>query len=126
MGKTFGEKFDEAIAERQRHEPTFGLRTLARILAKDDPHQTEIIRRRLMKYRPRPGGGAAEVRPTEPSRHDIEKAMGLERDSLRPDEDVVARAVAAALLSDDMFSDLFARSIDTVLEQRGLQLVTKC
>lgn len=90
MAKTFAEKFEGALAEKRAADEKYGLRTLARKLAKDDPEQAEIIRRRLHKYRPPKGGGAAEVKPTEPTRHEIEDAMGLERDALAPDKDLVA------------------------------------
>lgn len=90
MTGTFGEKFEQALEDKKKTEPGYGLRTLARKLAKDDPAKVEVIRRRLHKYRPKPGGGAAEVAPTEPTRHELEAAMGLERDALKPDEQVVA------------------------------------
>lgn len=96
---TFAEKFEEALAERKRVEPGYGLRTLARVLAQDDKTKIETIRRRLNKYRPRPGGGAAEVAPTPSTRREIEVAMGLEDGSLRPDQD----ALAAALAEDQAF-----------------------
>lgn len=93
MPATFAEKFEQALAEKRDQEPGYGLRTLARELADDDPHQMEIIRRRLNKYRPKPGsGGAAEVAPTEPTRREIEDALGLERDALAPDEPVTVAA----------------------------------
>lgn len=95
MGYTFGEKFEAALAEKRAQDEKYGLRTLARKLADNDPHQTEIIRRRLNKYRPPKGGGAAEVAPTEPTRREIEDAMGLERDSLAPDREAVAARMAA-------------------------------
>jgi hypothetical protein len=90
MAATFGEKFEQALADRREKDPGYGLRTLARKLAKDDPRQSEIIRRRLHKYRPPKGGGSAAVSPTEPTRREIEKAMGLRRDALKPDADAVA------------------------------------
>lgn len=89
MAATFADKFEKALAEKREKDPAYGLRTLARKLAKDDPRQTEIIRRRLNKYRPKPGGGA-EVAPTEPTRREIEKAMGLRRDTLKPDPQPVS------------------------------------
>lgn len=85
MAATFAQKFEEALREAREAKPGFGLRTLARQMAKDDPKQTEIIRRRLNKYRPKPGGGAAEVTPTEPTRREIERELGLVMDSLKPD-----------------------------------------
>lgn len=94
MGRTFAEKFEEALEEKRRETPGWGLRTLARELADDDPDRAEVIRRRLNKYRPKPGsGGAAEVRPTEPTRREIENALGLETDSLAPDPDALAAHV---------------------------------
>lgn len=91
MAQTFAEKFEEALAQKRSKDSTYGLRTLARKLAKDDPEAIETIRRRLNKYRPKPGrGGAGEVAPTEPTRREIEKAMGLKRDALAPDKDLVA------------------------------------
>lgn len=90
MADTFAEKFERALEERREREPDFGLRTLARKLAKDDPRQTEIIRRRLNKYRPPKGGGSAEVSPTEPTRHEIEDALGVDRDALKPEPQPLA------------------------------------
>lgn len=100
MPGTFGEKFEQALEEKKKTEPGYGLRTLARKLAQDDPAKVEIIRRRLHKYRPRPGGGAAEVTPTEPTRHELEAAMGLDQDALKPDEQVAAAGV------DEFLADL--------------------
>lgn len=97
MGQTFAEKFEEALAERRESEPGYGLRTLARKLAKDDPEKIETIRRRLNKYRPKPSnGGAAQVAPTASTRREIEEAMGLEHDSLAPDQDLVTAASSEA------------------------------
>lgn len=90
MGSTFGEKFEEALGEKRAADPQYGLRTLARHLADGDPAKAETIRRRLNKYRPPKGGGAAEVKPTDPTRREIEKAMGLEVDALAPEPDAVA------------------------------------
>lgn len=98
MGSTFAEKFEQALADKREKDPTYGLRTLARKLAKDDPEQMETIRRRLHKYRPPKGGGAAEVKPTEPTRREIEKAMGLKRDALAPDKEL-----ATSLSADQEF-----------------------
>lgn len=98
MVESFGEKFEEALAEKKQANPTYGLRTLARDLADGDPHQTEIIRRRLNKYRPPKGGGNAKVSPTEPTRREIEAALGLEIDSLKPDP--TPGALSAAFLRD--------------------------
>lgn len=86
MGYTFAEKFEAALAERREREPGFGLRTLARTLARDES-EVETIRRRLHKYRPKPNrGGAGEVAPTAPTRWEIEEALGLERDALAADK----------------------------------------
>lgn len=90
MAETFAEKFEQALEERRERDPDFGLRTLARKLAKDDPRQTEIIRRRLNKYRPPKGGGSAQVSPTQPTRHEIEDALGLPLDALKPEPQTVA------------------------------------
>lgn len=98
MAQTFAEKFEQALADRREKDPTYGLRTLARRLAKDDPEAVETIRRRLHKYRPPKGGGAAEVKPTAPTRHEIEDAMGLKRDALAPDKEL-----AVALSADQEF-----------------------
>lgn len=97
---TFAEKFEEALEALREREPGYGLRTLARKLAKEDPDRIETIRRRLNKYRPRPGGGAAEVAPTEPTRREIEEAMGLEQDALRPDPVERTAADARQFLAD--------------------------
>jgi hypothetical protein len=108
MAGTFADKFEKALAERRAVDPKFGLRTLAKQLAKDDPARAETIRRRLNKYRPKPGGGAAEVAPTEPTRWEIEDALGLERDALKPDE------VAAIAATASVFADL----LDAVFEAK--------
>lgn len=86
MATTFAEKFEQALQDRKVEDPEFGLRTVARILAKDERAKIETIRRRLNKYRPKNGGGAAKIIvPTEPTRREIEDALGLERDALRPE-----------------------------------------
>ena len=103
MAKTFAEKFEAALAEKRAEDEKYGLRTLARTLAKEDPEQAEIIRRRLHKYRPPKGGGAAAVKPTQPTRHEIEDAMGLERDALAPDKEL-----AAAVSADQEFLEAVA------------------
>lgn len=89
MAATFAEKFEQALAEARRADPQFGLRTVARTLAEQDKQKTKTILRRLQKYRPKPGGGAAEVAPTEPTRREIEKAMGLTPDALAPEPDLM-------------------------------------
>lgn len=126
MAATFAEKFEQALAERREREPEYGLRTLARTLADNDPDQMEIIRRRLHKYRPKkPGGGSAVkvVTPTDPTRHEIEDAMGLERDALAPErpspEDVSAEAAFLADLAP--LRKLF--EISRQLERGELQVV---
>lgn len=112
MGTTFGEKFEEALAERRERDPSYGVRTLARELAKGDPKKMETIRRRLNKYRPKPGGGAAEVSPTEPTRREIEAALELDPDTLKPDEDLIA-ALAPGHRESDYLEALrpFARMV---------------
>lgn len=94
MGRTFAEKFEEALDAKRLAEPGYGLRTLARRIAKDDPQKTKTVLRRLQKYRPKPGGGAAEVSPTEPTRREIERAMDLQNDALKPDETDLLAALA--------------------------------
>lgn len=112
MGSTFAEKFEEALDAKRLAEPGYGLRTLARKLADNDPDKTKTILRRLQKYRPRNGGGAAEVAPTKPTRNEIEKALGLEVDALAPDEQDIAAALrqqartAAALRLVDALEEL--------------------
>lgn len=96
MAATFADKFEQALAEKREREPGYGLRTLARTLADNDPHQMEIVRRRLHKYRPPKGGGSAKVSPTEPTRREIEAALGLEVDALKP-EPAPAEATAEFL-----------------------------
>lgn len=99
MGQTFAEKFEEALEAKRLEDDRYGVRTVARIIAGDDRTSIETIRRRLNKYRPKPGGGAAETAPTPPSRWEIEHAMGLERDALAPEEslaDVLAARAAEA------------------------------
>lgn len=100
MGSTFGEKFEQALAEKRQADPGYGLRTLARALADGDVAKAETIRRRLNKYRPPKGGGAAEVKPTDPTRWEIERAMGLEQDTLAPAPDAVAAKTDADFLHD--------------------------
>jgi hypothetical protein len=96
---TFADKFEQALQDAKQRDPQFGLRTLARTLAKDDPKQLEIVRRRLHKYRPKNGGGGAEVAPTETTRHEIEDAMGLDRDALAPDVDDLAAVSHADMIA---------------------------
>jgi hypothetical protein len=73
--RTFAHKLR---AELDRQD--LGVRTLARKLS-DDKHSLEIVRRRLNKYL-RDG-----VVPTEATRHEIEAALGTDRDALNPDDD---------------------------------------
>lgn len=123
MAGTFAEKFEQALADKREREPGYGLRTLARTLAKGDPDAIETIRRRLHKYRPPKGGGAAETKPTPPTRHEIEDAMGLERDALAPDKDLVA----ASAIDADFLADLAPLrrlfEIGRQLERGELQVV---
>ncbi len=98
MATTFAEKFEQALEEKRQTEPGYGLRTLARELAKGDPTKVETIRRRLNKYRPKNGGGAAEVAPTPPTRNEIEGALGLERDALAPERDAPMEEMIAVLM----------------------------
>jgi hypothetical protein len=102
MAGTFAEKFEKALSDRKEQDPRYGLRTLARQLANDDGRQAEIIRRRLHKYRPPKGGGAAIV-PTAPTRWEIEDAMGLPRDALRPDEQPASSMVQELLAAVEPF-----------------------
>lgn len=97
MATTFAEKFEDALQARKDEDPAFGVRTIARILAKDDREKIETIRRRLNKYRPKNGGGAAEVAPTEATRREIEDALGLDTDTLKPDPVERDDAMVAAL-----------------------------
>lgn len=89
---TFADKFEQALSDSGQ-----SLRGLARKLARDDG-EVETIRRRLYKYRPRPGGGAAEVAPSDQTRWNIEEALGLQRDALAPDPEIPrSRELDAAL-----------------------------
>jgi hypothetical protein len=76
--RTFAEKFAAALAEKQ-----VGKRTLARQLSasREGRQSVDTMRRLLNKYL-RTG-----VVPTEVSRHEIEAALGLDRDTLKPDAD---------------------------------------
>lgn len=122
MAQTFAEKFEEALAQKRSKDSTYGLRTLARKLAKDDPEKVETIRRRLNKYRPPKGGGAAEVKPTDPTRWEIEEAMGLERDALAPEQVLVNASAEAEFLAEIApLRRLF--EISRQLERGELQLV---
>lgn len=124
MGQTFAEKFEKALEERRERDPGFGLRTLARNLAKGDPDRAETIRRRLNKYRPKPGnGGSAEVAPTEPSRREIERAMGLDVDALAPDKDAVAALAADREFLEDVRPLRRLWEIGEQLERGELQVV---
>lgn len=98
MAATFAEKFEQALEARRQTDPGFGVRTLARKLADGDPARVETIRRRLNKYRPKPGGGAAEVAPTEPTRHEIEAALGIPADGLKPEPVESAEDMVAVLM----------------------------
>lgn len=98
MGKTFAEKFEEALEEIRDNDPSFGIRTIARRMSNGDRERIETIRRRLNKYRPKNGGSAGEVAPSPPTRREIEDAMGLPPDSLRPDPLEEADALVAVLM----------------------------
>lgn len=112
MATTFADLFEAALAEKKLTDPKYGLRTLARELADEDREQTEFIRRRLNKYRnPRDGSGAAKVKPTAETREDIEDAMGLHRDSLKP---VVDPAAAAA---QKLQADVMGMLVELVAER---------
>lgn len=117
---TFAEKFEEALEDLREREPGYGLRTLARKLAKDDPEKVETIRRRLNKYRPKPGGGGAEVAPTEPTRREIEAAMGLDQDSLKPDPLRPADAMIAVLMPRSTVAQIVREEIDLREELAGV------
>jgi hypothetical protein len=84
---TFADKFEQALNDKKASSPNYGIRTVARAMAKGDRDRVETIRRLLNKYRGKADGRKAEVTPSEPTRHEIEAAMGLERDSLKPDGD---------------------------------------
>lgn len=115
MSGTFAEKFEEALQARKATDKDFGLRTLARILADGDLRRTETIRRRLHKYRPKPGGGAAEVAPTEPTRREIERALGVPEDALAPEEELLA--ALSPLRAEGLFT-LNERAFAAFVEQR--------
>jgi hypothetical protein len=117
MAETFAEKFERALDAKRQEDERFGLRTLARRLAKDDPQQAEIIRRRLHKYRPPKGGGSAEVAPTEPTRHEIEAALGLPPDSLKPEPQPVNASAG--------FGSLFEALVDRAVEAKMAELGAK-
>lgn len=126
MAPTFAEKFEQALAERRAKDEFYGLRTLARTLADNDPHQTEIIRRRLNKYRPPKGGGSAQVTPTAPTRREIERAMGLDADSLEPDHDAVAANAEADIeFMHDLAPLRRLYEIGRQLDRGDLQLVPR-
>lgn len=114
MGSAFADKFEAALTAKKQDDPNYGVRTLARDLAGGDKERIETIRRRLNKYRPKPGGGAAEVAPTEPTRHDIEVAMGLDRDSLAPEADPLAASAPIRIES-----LLNMEAIDVLLRERA-------
>lgn len=114
---TFAEKFEKALSEKKDADETYGLRTLARKMAKDDPRQAEIIRRRLHKYRPKNGGGAAEVAPSAPTRWEIEDAMGLERDALAPERKSAAAKAKATRFADTLDEILRARAVEVFEEE---------
>jgi hypothetical protein len=124
MARTFAEKFEEALAERRQAEPEWGLRTLARQLADGDPEKTKTILRRLQKYRPKPGrGGAGEVAPTEPTRREIERALGLPLDALKPEPLEAAAAMIAVLMPqaafDSAFDNALARRLARATQSNG-------
>lgn len=107
---TFGDKFEAALQDSE-----LSLRALARILAKGDKEKTETIRRRLNKYRPKPSGGAAEVAPTAPTRHEIELALGLSADSLKPDPLESPEEMIAVLLPSRTLERLVDRRVMAAL-----------
>lgn len=116
MGGTFGEKFEEALTDRKaqadRDGQQWGLRTLARELAGGDKTRTSSVLRQLHKYRPKKPGGGVQIVPTEPTRHDIEAALGLERDALKPDP-----------TDDDIAASQFGRDINALLERRVREIL---
>jgi len=79
---TFADKFRAALAAKKKDDPNYGVRTVARGLARGDRARVDTIRRRLNKYL-----GPEAITPTEPTRHEIEAIMGLDRDALKPDGD---------------------------------------
>lgn len=108
MGKDFATKLNDAIAAKRETDPLYGLRTIARELAKGDKGKLETYRRQLYNYRPKTPGGAAAT-PKPETRHEIEDAMGLERDALAPDMD----AVLAARVR-DMQAEAAVRAMDAL------------
>lgn len=86
-GQTFKDKL-RAELDRQGISVT----ELARRLTVKHPGRLESVRRRLNKYL------AGYPKPTGPTRHEIEAALNVTRDTLKPDDhsEVVA-AVASAI-----------------------------
>lgn len=101
----FGEKLDAELVSR-----AIGRRTLARQLSegRGGRQSVDTLRRLLHKYL------RGDVVPTPASRHEIEDALGLERDSLKPDDDEDgSRAVHAVTLD-----DLLRVRIDELFRER--------
>jgi ribosome-binding protein aMBF1 (putative translation factor) len=78
--RSFRQKLRNEIDQRG-----LGVRTLARTMAErsNTPARVESIRRQLKRYL----SEVDPVSPTAATRHSIEDALGLERDSLTDDED---------------------------------------
>lgn len=101
---SFAAKLDSALTER-----ALGRRTLARKLSegRGGAQSVDTLRRLLHKYL------RGDVVPTTASRHEIEDALGCERDSLQPDDDEDgSRAVAFTL------DELLRLRIDELFRER--------
>jgi hypothetical protein len=96
VAQTFGGRLRVELVARN-----MGVRTLAKQLAAD-PTRVEAVRRRLNKY------VHEGVTPGVAARHEIESALGLERDALKPDADE-DEADPAMVEAFRVFTDLMQR-----------------
>lgn len=87
--RTFAQKLRAEIRQRDEPKGSFGLRTIARLIHEQqkargqEPRPVESLRRQLRTY-------VQESSPAAPraaNRHEVEDALGLERDSLKDDEE---------------------------------------
>ena len=103
--RTFAAKLEAELAARK-----LGRRTLARRLseARGGRQSVDTLRRLLNKY------AIGDHVPLAETRHEIEDAIGCERDSLKPDDDEDgSRAVAVVTLD-----DLLRLRIDELFRER--------
>ena len=119
MGRAANLKPRRTFQQKLLHEMKeqgLGVRTLARRVSRStDPKQVEGVRRRINRY------VHDGMTPTPPNRHDIEDALGLERDSLKGDgEDEESRMRRRRFDQNDLL-DVLAEAVLDRLERQELK-----